>query len=446
MSHPTKTGRNDDCPCGSGRKYKKCCLNKPAVAPSDLGLPPTAEAWATTLPEDLASQFGTLSQAWVAGRDGTTPLLDPSDLAGITFDDEGITEAYDRLLDRSMEAGEGRSPSLLEEVTAAVATLDHLRQAVGVTLSWVHDPTVPLIRRVAAATFIFGVYHWLRHDSRTLGRCILLQAIVQAQLNDRILLSRRRWSLRRGIDAAADALSHLLEIYPHLEGALDDAPIRFDPDADEYETGYEDEQEYEEPWSWTPDWYPLPADDAAFAAILDSLTETAAGGELGQCLLCSEQACISFALVRAFVERGVHHGNVPRAEIQAIRARTLTELAPLFVPRLLDRAEATLRTWAGLHWAGDDFWEGYLDDIEQMARAAPHTLLNLCHDRLHMRHVVAWPEVRRARETADALAAIRRGEPGRSIADGYLEMMQYEEALRDRLVADIQAVARLTEG
>jgi len=24
----TKTGRNDPCPCGSGRKYKKCCLHK----------------------------------------------------------------------------------------------------------------------------------------------------------------------------------------------------------------------------------------------------------------------------------------------------------------------------------------------------------------------------------------------------------------------------------
>jgi uncharacterized protein len=23
-----KTGRNDPCPCGSGRKYKKCCLGK----------------------------------------------------------------------------------------------------------------------------------------------------------------------------------------------------------------------------------------------------------------------------------------------------------------------------------------------------------------------------------------------------------------------------------
>jgi preprotein translocase subunit SecA len=25
-SRPVKVGRNDPCPCGSGKKYKKCCL------------------------------------------------------------------------------------------------------------------------------------------------------------------------------------------------------------------------------------------------------------------------------------------------------------------------------------------------------------------------------------------------------------------------------------
>ena len=24
----SKIGRNDNCPCGSGRKYKKCCMNE----------------------------------------------------------------------------------------------------------------------------------------------------------------------------------------------------------------------------------------------------------------------------------------------------------------------------------------------------------------------------------------------------------------------------------
>jgi uncharacterized protein YecA (UPF0149 family) len=27
-SPKSKTGRNDPCPCGSGKKYKKCCLLK----------------------------------------------------------------------------------------------------------------------------------------------------------------------------------------------------------------------------------------------------------------------------------------------------------------------------------------------------------------------------------------------------------------------------------
>jgi hypothetical protein len=28
MNESKKVGRNDPCPCGSGKKYKKCCLNK----------------------------------------------------------------------------------------------------------------------------------------------------------------------------------------------------------------------------------------------------------------------------------------------------------------------------------------------------------------------------------------------------------------------------------
>lgn len=28
-----KVGRNEPCPCGSGNKFKKCCLNKPFPNP-----------------------------------------------------------------------------------------------------------------------------------------------------------------------------------------------------------------------------------------------------------------------------------------------------------------------------------------------------------------------------------------------------------------------------
>jgi len=30
-----KAGRNDPCPCGSGKKYKKCCQDKEAAAVVD---------------------------------------------------------------------------------------------------------------------------------------------------------------------------------------------------------------------------------------------------------------------------------------------------------------------------------------------------------------------------------------------------------------------------
>ena len=31
-----KTGRNDACPCGSGKKFKKCCLGKPYQPSAEL--------------------------------------------------------------------------------------------------------------------------------------------------------------------------------------------------------------------------------------------------------------------------------------------------------------------------------------------------------------------------------------------------------------------------
>ena len=36
-----KIGRNDPCPCGSGKKYKKCCLEKDLTERRELS-PPAA--------------------------------------------------------------------------------------------------------------------------------------------------------------------------------------------------------------------------------------------------------------------------------------------------------------------------------------------------------------------------------------------------------------------
>ena len=61
-------GRNDPCPCGSGRKYKRCCL-----------------------PRDEAAAAGERARA--AAREHVAPLPAPDD------DDDGLEEASNRVID-----------------------------------------------------------------------------------------------------------------------------------------------------------------------------------------------------------------------------------------------------------------------------------------------------------------------------------------------------------
>jgi len=56
-------GRNDPCPCGSGKKYKKCCLGKEEAGPKQPPGPdvPGEEAWAKWTGE-VESELAQLSQ------------------------------------------------------------------------------------------------------------------------------------------------------------------------------------------------------------------------------------------------------------------------------------------------------------------------------------------------------------------------------------------------
>ena len=44
MSNKDKIGRNDNCVCGSGKKYKRCCLDK-----LEGGNPPKGWGWSAVL-------------------------------------------------------------------------------------------------------------------------------------------------------------------------------------------------------------------------------------------------------------------------------------------------------------------------------------------------------------------------------------------------------------
>ena len=60
-------GRNDPCPCGSGRKFKKCCLGKQESVKSKRG---AAGASADLRQAMAGMQFGSLNevQAFVGGH------------------------------------------------------------------------------------------------------------------------------------------------------------------------------------------------------------------------------------------------------------------------------------------------------------------------------------------------------------------------------------------
>jgi hypothetical protein len=81
-----KTGRNDPCPCGSGKKYKHCCLNAgtgQAAAPTDLtwrrmrGL---LDGFPTEMLRFTKQTYGptAVHEAWDEFTDFETPEFDPN--------------------------------------------------------------------------------------------------------------------------------------------------------------------------------------------------------------------------------------------------------------------------------------------------------------------------------------------------------------------------------
>jgi Tfp pilus assembly protein PilF len=50
----SKIGRNDPCPCGSGRKYKRCCLPQQEAAAAERAAAAAAQAAAQRLPPGWA--------------------------------------------------------------------------------------------------------------------------------------------------------------------------------------------------------------------------------------------------------------------------------------------------------------------------------------------------------------------------------------------------------
>ena len=139
VQNAAKVGRNDPCPCGSGKKHKKCCLGKPLAGP------------ATWSPERLAS---------LAGHELARLTDVPEDLWPTW-----ITELLRKLeLDRAVEliTTHDLDPALAVSARASCAFAERtdLLERLGV------GPTDPLAARLRVAEDRFAV---LEDAARTQG-------------------------------------------------------------------------------------------------------------------------------------------------------------------------------------------------------------------------------------------------------------------------------------
>ncbi|MFZ0500610.1 MAG: SEC-C metal-binding domain-containing protein [Steroidobacteraceae bacterium] len=100
-----KPGRNDPCPCGSGQKYKRCCLTKDQEAES-TALKAAAEARAAEAAQDGREFYGADDEQDELTRDSNaiTDLvhegrLDEAEKAAREFLDRypEVHDGYDRL-------------------------------------------------------------------------------------------------------------------------------------------------------------------------------------------------------------------------------------------------------------------------------------------------------------------------------------------------------------
>ncbi|MGH6826619.1 SEC-C metal-binding domain-containing protein [Methyloceanibacter sp.] len=97
---PNKTGRNDPCPCGSGQKYKRCCLDKDQAAES--------KAFAAQAAEAAASQ-AKFNAKMAAAR--------------AAFDEQGYAEEEDELTEASNAAVDLVHAGKLDEAEHAARDL-----------------------------------------------------------------------------------------------------------------------------------------------------------------------------------------------------------------------------------------------------------------------------------------------------------------------------------
>jgi tetratricopeptide (TPR) repeat protein len=97
-----KTGRNDPCPCGSGKKYKRCCLDQDEAAERTAL---AATTWRPTIDVEIANRLADFD------TDDTEDELTRASNAAVDLVDEGKLDEAEKvardLLERFPDVHDG---------------------------------------------------------------------------------------------------------------------------------------------------------------------------------------------------------------------------------------------------------------------------------------------------------------------------------------------------
>jgi hypothetical protein len=107
--HRLKVPRNSPCPCGSGRKYKKCCGAPPAIKPKVQAV--------RTMPSAIVAPKGNRA----LGPDGMPLIVTPRDVDPMGHKDivtaEDIEREFDAMVKRKVEESKDEPPGKIVVVS-----------------------------------------------------------------------------------------------------------------------------------------------------------------------------------------------------------------------------------------------------------------------------------------------------------------------------------------
>jgi len=105
------TGRNEPCPCGSGKKYKKCCAAK--REPSEHGLKPAMRMRGGVAFDQIANAYRAIVHSWDNAqcvgepKEWQSAETFPSEDAAMAFYKANIRPGLERLMAEASQKSSG---------------------------------------------------------------------------------------------------------------------------------------------------------------------------------------------------------------------------------------------------------------------------------------------------------------------------------------------------